>query len=125
MDFERYPEWNPFITSISGEPKVGAKLKVTIKPTGSSGMSFSPTVLVADENREFRWFGKLLIRGLFDGDHSYLIEPVSENTVKFTHAETYKGILVPLFGGTLDGTDKGFALMNKALKDRAEKQNAK
>lgn len=125
IDFERYPEWNPFIKSISGEPTVGAKLQNFIQPPGSSGMKFTPTVLVAEENKEFRWLGKLLFGGLFDGAHSFIIETMSENKVRFINAEKFTGILVSLFGGTLKGTEKGFELMNKALKERAEKRNGK
>ncbi len=125
MDFERYPEWNPFIKSISGEPRVGAKLQTFLQPQGSSGMKFTPTVLVAEENREFRWLGKLWFGGLFDGEHSFVIEPIDENKIRFVHCEKFKGILVPLFGGTLKGAEQGFELMNKALKERAEKQEDK
>ena len=120
-DFERYPEWNPFIKSISGEQRVGAKLKLSIQPVGASGMTFKPTVLDIKENRELHWLGKLLISGIFDGEHSLVIEPLDENKVRFVQSEKFTGILVPLFGGTLDGTEKGFELMNKALKERAEK----
>jgi hypothetical protein len=88
-------------------------------------MKFSPTVLVAKENKEFRWLGKLLFKGLFDGEHRFIIEPISEKSVRFTQAEKFTGILVSLLGGTLKGTEKGFESMNKALKERAEKQNGK
>ncbi len=124
-DFECYPEWNPFIKSISGEPQVGAKLQIFIQPPGASGIKFTPTVLAAEENREFRWLGKLLFGGLFDGEHSFTIETISENKVRFINAEKFTGILVSLFGGTLKGSEQGFELMNKTLKERAEKQNGK
>ncbi len=123
-DFERYPEWNPFIKSISGEPRVGAKLQIFIQPPGASGMKFTPTVLAAEENREFRWLGKVLISGLFDGEHIFVIEPIDENKIRFIHSEKFKGILVSLLGSTLKGAEQGFALMNKALKERAEEQEA-
>jgi uncharacterized protein YndB with AHSA1/START domain len=32
MDFRSYPEWNPFIVSIEGEARPGARLKVRIAP---------------------------------------------------------------------------------------------
>src|SRR5919206_3637792 len=31
-DFASYPQWNPFIRSISGEPRVGERLEVRIEP---------------------------------------------------------------------------------------------
>ena len=57
-DFENYPNWNPFISSAEGEIAVGEKLKIT-----DGGMGFKPKVLVADENQELRWLGKLLFKG--------------------------------------------------------------
>ena len=53
-DFESYPTWNPFIQNISGEQKVGSKLDVSIHPLERNGMTFQPTVLKFEENREFR-----------------------------------------------------------------------
>jgi uncharacterized membrane protein len=34
-DFASYPEWNPFIRRISGQPKEGTRLKVYIEPPGA------------------------------------------------------------------------------------------
>ena len=75
-DFAAYPEWNPFVRRGEGEVRVGARLHVYIQPSGGKGMSFRPTVLVADPNRELRWLGHLWVRGLFDGEHSFSIEPL-------------------------------------------------
>src|SRR6476660_5134221 len=33
-DFDKYPQWNPFIDQISGELKKGSKLTVHVKPEG-------------------------------------------------------------------------------------------
>ena len=43
---------------------VGDRLKVYIKASKGMGMSFKPTVLRAESNREFRWIGRLLMPGL-------------------------------------------------------------
>lgn len=80
-DFAAYPEWNPFVRRGEGEVRVGARLHVYIQPSGGKGMSFCPTVLVADPNRELRWLGHLWVRGLFDGEHSFSIEPLGEGRV--------------------------------------------
>lgn len=124
-DFEDHPTWNPFVREISGIPREGEKLRVFIQPVGGKGMAFKPTVLKADENRELRWLGKLLIPGIFDGEHYFRIEPVGENRVKFVHGEHFNGILVGLFAKNLDtGTAAGFRAMNEALKTRAEERTA-
>ena len=120
-DFPTYPQWNPFIRRISGEPTPGERLEVRIEPPGGRGMTFRPTVLNAEPNRELRWLGHLLVPGLFDGEHSLTIQPLEENRVRFVQREAFRGLLVPLIGRSLDNnTQQGFEEMNRALKERAE-----
>ena len=120
-DFASYPQWNPFIRSISGQPTKGEKLEVRIEPPGGRGMTFKPKVLNAEPNRELRWLGHLLVPGLFDGEHSFIIQPLEENRVRFVQREAFKGLLVPLFARSLDNsTQRGFEEMNRALKERTE-----
>ena len=120
-DFDGYPEWNPFIRRIEGRPDLNSKLKVFIQPSGARGMTFNPTVLRAEPQRELRWLGSLLIRGLFDGEHIFVIEPLSEDRVRCVQREEFRGLLVPLFWRSLDtDTRRGFNEMNAALKELAE-----
>jgi hypothetical protein len=120
-DFAAYPEWNPFVRRAEGEVKVGARLRISIAPPGGRAMSFRPTVLVADPDRELRWLGRLGVPGLFDGEHSFVIEPVGEGRVRFIQQERFGGLLVPLLSEKLDGaTRRGFEEMNRALKLRCE-----
>ena len=120
-DFDRYPEWNPFIRSISGKPEPNAKLKIFIQPSGARGMTFRPTVLKAEPNQELRWQGRLFVPGLFDGEHILIIERISQDKVRFRQSEKFSGLLVPLFWRSLDvDTRRGFNEMNAALKKQAE-----
>ncbi|MBI3249468.1 MAG: SRPBCC domain-containing protein [Deltaproteobacteria bacterium] len=123
LDFAAYPSWNPFVRSIEGSPEPGKQLRVFLRPPGSKGMTFRPTVLTVTPGREFRWKGKLLVPGLFDGEHFFSLEPRQENQVVFHHGELFSGLLVPFLKGTLDGaTKQGFVAMNEALKREAEKR---
>jgi uncharacterized protein YndB with AHSA1/START domain len=45
VDFDQYPNWNPFINSISGELKVGQTIKVKIAAPDSKPMIFQPKIL--------------------------------------------------------------------------------
>lgn len=84
-------------------------------------MTFRPKVLKVEPNREFRWLGHLLIPGVFDGEHFFIIETLDLNRVRFIHGEIFRGILVPLFGKMLDGsTRQGFEAFNQALRTRVE-----
>src|SRR5262249_6943795 len=73
-DFGAYPEWNPFIRRVTGEARTGARLEAHFQPEGARGMTFRPTVLNAEPNRELRWLGRLWLPGLFDGEHAFVLE---------------------------------------------------
>ena len=120
-DFASYPRWNPFIRRASGVPRTGERLEVRMEPSGSRGITLRPEVLNAETNHELRWLGHLFVRGLFDAEHSFTIEPLGETRVRFVQREDFRGLLVPLFSGALDrDTRRGFEEMNRALKERAE-----
>ncbi|MBN2297450.1 MAG: SRPBCC domain-containing protein [Deltaproteobacteria bacterium] len=121
MDFPAHGQWNPFVRSLEGTPRVGETLKVFIQPPGGRGMQFRPKVLVVEVAREFRWKGKLLVTGLFDGEHFFILEQTPDGTVLFTQGEIFSGLLVPLMKKSLEGpTKNGFIAMNEALKRLAE-----
>jgi hypothetical protein len=119
-DFNAYPQWNPFIQRIAGVPETGTQLEVRIQPPGGTGMTFKPSVLAAKSNRELCWLGRLLVPGLFDGEHTLRLEPLGPERTRFVQSERFTGLLVPLFGSTLEKTQRGFEEMNQALKARAE-----
>jgi hypothetical protein len=118
-DFAAYPDWNPFIRRLSGELVVGARLQVTIQPPGRRPMSFRPVVQRVEPERELRWLGRVLLPGLFDGEHGFVIEQHADGC-RLHHEETFSGLLVPLFDGTLSATEQGFVAFNVALQRRAE-----
>ena len=85
-------------------------------------MKFRPTVLMAQPLQAFRWKGKLLMTGVFDGEHYFQIENIPAGGVVLRQGEVFSGVLVPLFKRSLDnGTQQGFVAMNEALKREAEK----
>jgi len=120
-DFASYPQWNPFIRSIAGAPRQGERLRVAIQPSGGKLMRFAPVVLAAEPERELRWLGRLLLPGVFDGEHRFLIEPLGPGRVRFQQSERFSGLLVGLLRASLDrDTRRGFEEMNRALKARLE-----
>lgn len=121
-DFSALPNWNPFIRSVEGDLNVGDRLKVYIKASRGMGMSFNPTVLKVEPNRELRWIGRFLMPGMMDGEHSFIIEPLEDNQVRFVQSESFTGVLVPLMSaiGVFKNAHIGFGEMNEALKRQAE-----
>lgn len=88
-------------------------------------MGFKPLVLAADAPHEFRWRGSFGVRGLFDGEHSFVLEEIGKSRTRFVHCERFTGLLVPMVmrGVILERTRNGFVAMNEALKAKAEAGN--
>ena len=122
-DTEGHATWNPFMKHMSGDLNVGNTLDVTIQSQGNAPMNFKPMVVVSEEDQELRWVGRLGFKGIFDGEHYFIMEKTSEGTTLFRHGETFSGMLVyvlfPLIG---EDTEAGFKAMNGALKVRVEEK---
>ncbi|MDC1067701.1 SRPBCC domain-containing protein [Candidatus Kapabacteria bacterium] len=115
VDFRSYSKWNPFITNINGERKIGANLDVTIK-NGKSEMKFKPKILCIKENKELRWKGKLLITGIFDGEHYFILNKLGDDKTELIHGEIFTGILSGVILKKIkEKTIQGFEKMNQAL----------
>jgi len=120
-DFEQYPVWNPFIKKITGSGEKGEKLEVCIEPPGQKGMVFHPTVKEVEANKRLRWLGRVLLPGVFAGEHIFEITEVKENSLTFVQRENFSGLLVPILWSSMEGpTRNGFSAMNLALKQRVE-----
>jgi hypothetical protein len=123
-DLPAHSEWNPFIRSFEGELRAGTKLAVRLQPVGGRGLTLRPRVLVAAPGRELRWIGHLIVPGIFDGEHRFVIEPAGPGRVRLIQSERFDGVLVPLLWKKLeDGTREGFQAMNEALARRVEERH--
>ncbi len=119
-DFGANAEWNPFITAISGPLEVGRHLSIHVQPPGGKGMGFKPRVLAVEPERELRWKGRLLVPGLFDGEHYFRLEATAAGT-RLHHGERFGGLFVALMSAkAFAPIRRGFEAMNEALKAQAE-----
>jgi len=119
-EFDQYPNWNPFVQEITGDQQVGAQLNVKLG-LGEKPMGFTPKVLTFETNEEFRWLGHMGVRGLFDGEHFFRLEPTPAGGTVFVQGEKFKGFFAhPLLAFIRTSTEQGFIEMNEALKVRVE-----
>lgn len=120
-DFDHYHEWNPF-ARIAGRPTENARLHVELTPPGGRTTRFRPTVTRVEKGHELRWLGHLVVPGLFDGEHRFVLDPLDDGErTTLTHAEEFSGVLAPLVWRLIEtGTERGFEEMNAALKRRVE-----
>lgn len=116
-DFKEYPKWNRFVNAISGDMIVGKKIKIVVQ-----GMKIQPELLVYEKNKELRWVGHLLVNGIFDGEHYFVLVDNGNGTTTFKHGEKFKGILIPLLKNYLENKmKKSYYKMNEKLKEQVEK----
>ncbi len=120
-DFAAFPQWNPFMPRAGGTLKPGERLEIRLQPAGGQGMTIRPTLLTVEPGRELRWLGRLILPGVFDGEHSFTLEPLGSDRVRLVQREVFTGVLVPILMRLVGrGTRLGFEAMNQALKVRAE-----
>lgn len=119
-DFASYPAWNPFIRSAEGTARRGERLRLGMAPRGDERLfRIAPRVRIAEEARELRWAGRIVLPWLFDAEHRFVLAPDGRGT-RMEHAERFRGLRVPVTGGMLRDTRAAFERMNRALKRRCE-----
>ena len=70
---EEYSDWNPFITSVSGDLAPGSRPTVRMAPPGKRAMTFRPRITDASPEKRLRWIGHLVMPGLCDAEHEFLL----------------------------------------------------
>src|SRR5437667_12886986 len=75
IDFEKFPDWNPFIRRSHGNWLVGSRLDVLLGASGTRPMRLRPTGQAGVPHRGLRWLGRLGLPWLFDGQHALQIGP--------------------------------------------------
>jgi hypothetical protein len=118
-DLDDHRSWNPFMSSISGAPEVGARLVVRLTPPGGRAMTVRPTVTAAEPGRRFEWLGHLGVPGLFDGRHRFELHDLGDGTTRLVHEEEFRGVLVPLLWRFVAGSTRaGFEQFDEAFARR-------
>jgi hypothetical protein len=120
VDLPAYREWNPFIVEASGRVAEGETLSLRMALPGRDPMTIRPRLLVVEPERELRWKGKLLLPGLFDGEHAFVLTSLEGGRTRVDHWERFSGVLLPIARSLVyDDTVAAFQLLNDALATRA------
>ena len=119
-DTGAYPTWNPAITAISGSLREGATIHVTTHNRRFGINTYTSRVLTVLPFRELQWQGRFPIPGLFEGERTFRLEAVGNQT-HLIRAEQFSGLLVGwLTGHLFEDTAYQMSDLNLALKRRVE-----
>lgn len=114
-----YARWNPFIVSMQGQLVEGQTLVNELQQANGKRLRISPTVRKVVAGRELRWQGRLLLPGLFDGEHYVLLSPSADGaSTQVSHGENFNGLLLWLLD--VERFRPDFERMNQALKATVE-----
>jgi hypothetical protein len=106
-DTAAYPQWNPFVRALRGPLVVGGRIEVELQLPGRKLQSFNPRVVAMEAGRSFTWLGHLGPTGVFDGRHTFTVQPDGDGA-RLVQAERLSGILVPALRRLLgDATRSG------------------
>ncbi|MFN0064302.1 MAG: SRPBCC family protein [Myxococcaceae bacterium] len=112
-----WSSWNPFVVKSEGRFEVGQRVTNTMVMAGRKPMTFRPKILRAESGKELRWLGRVLIPGVFDGEHYFQLEAHDGGT-RFVQGEKFSGLLSGMLN--LDEVRRSFTALNEALKKRVE-----
>jgi hypothetical protein len=123
-NFGAYPLWNPLYTEIDGKCLTGARLHVKVQMEERT-LTYATELQTLAPEREMVWSEQLVLPGLFDGVHRFVLESTDAGQTRFVQHDRYSGALAPLLMNIYQAqAEAGFRRMNDALKKRAEQESA-
>jgi hypothetical protein len=121
-DFRAYPDWNPFLRRIEGEPRNGSRLAVTVHLPGHPSWRLRSRVTRVHSGRELAWLNYLLVPGLLAAEHAFLLVPLDEHRTQLVQRQRFSGLLSTLVWPMVrKNMRRGLMLTNAALKNFIEK----
>jgi hypothetical protein len=115
-DLASYEEWNPNVTFAAGTLEEGAEVDLRIQPTHGRERSITATVTAVEPQRTLQWVGTVGGRWLFEGQHTFELQPLDGNRTRFVNRERVSGVTAPIV--VRDDSAQAYEAMNHALADR-------
>lgn len=127
VDYTQYDKWSTMLIPLdTTPPQLGNT--VHLKLSLESGMSydFKPVIIKLDQNEHYAWLQKTGFRGMFDGEHHFVLTDLGDNQTELHNYEIYSGVLSPIFKRLpmMQGADEGFEAINQQIKQWSESKFA-
>ncbi len=116
-DASRYTAWNTTVDKVEGRIAPGERVIVHAKV--NPGRAFPVRVTEFVPERKMVWTGGMRL-GLFKGERTFTLTPISGGNVEFRMREVYGGLLSGLVERSIPDLQPAFEEFAEALKRRAE-----
>jgi hypothetical protein len=90
-DAQGFPRWNSTVTSIEGEIRDGARLRLRVP---GSERVFTPVVSEVVPGARMTWTGG--VAGVFKGVRVFTLTPRRDGSTDFTMEEWFSGVMLPI-----------------------------
>lgn len=118
---DAYPSWNTTVDRVEGSIRPGETIKLFVKI--NPGRAFPVKVKEFAPASRMVWSGGMPL-GLFKGERTFLLKPVSDGQVEFTMTEVFSGLMSPLIEKSLPDMQPAFEEFALRLKERAERESS-
>ena len=115
IETEKYSEWNPVMTKVSGRHEIGKKLTFTIAGMGDKPIDMDAKVFKVEKPKYLEQKGGTW--GIMTFHHQYILEKHDKGT-KVTQKEDYSGLGLIFWDHKM--MNKIYQSSNEALKKRVE-----
>jgi hypothetical protein len=120
LEWSRYPDWNPYIIRIDGQPQVGQTIRVFFSMGFGPAMPLTCHVALVDHSKTLlAWDYKAFLPWLYTARHTFAIEDGPAGQSLIVQTEDIKGLMAcPLFHIFHKLLQKRFQVMHAALMER-------
>jgi hypothetical protein len=121
-DTPNYQAWSSMLFWLGGTLEQGAKLHLKLAAPGVAPYEFKPVVTSFREHQQFSWLGTTGVRGIFDGEHFFILKPTADGKTALTNREVFSGLMTPVMKNLamIKNAQAGFAAMNEEIKAYTE-----
>ncbi len=118
-DARDFPRWNSTVSSIDGQIREGARLRLRVPGTDRT---FNPRVSGVVACQRMIWTGGFA--PMFKGVRTFELRPQKDGSTDFAMEERFSGLMLPLIKGSLPDFGPVFTRYANDLKSEAERAKA-
>jgi hypothetical protein len=115
--FDRYDEWNPYITGASGTATVGSTVELTFGAEGGDAKTENAKILIVRPQRKLEWRTRVVAPGILDREQIFRVIPLEDGRWAVLQEVRFEGLFA-LFAN-LDDDRAGLAEMLDAVAELA------
>ena len=112
-EFDRYHDWNPYITEARGTATAGSTIELGFRTGSAEVETRSAKVLIVRPRRKLEWETRVVAPGLLDREQVFRVLPMRSGRWLVVQEVRLEGVLAPF--ADFDDDRAGLVRMLKAI----------